>query len=336
MLSSLSNGLRLIGRHKKAVVCLYLANLLVASSLIFSFMEIFDRSLGQGLYREELVQTMNYDWYRLFQENVGGVGSTFGPSVMGSGPFLRNLEMLLDGRLDRIPGTILLLAVLYLLFNSFFIAALVGSFVLYPLGTSWREFFRTGGIFFGRFLRLSFLALLTFTLLYAVVTKPLEYLVGYMATIVTTDIAAFYCSLVRYLIVLSLFMFVNMVLDYTKVRTVLENRTSILLAFISSWSFCVGYLGTTLRLYSLLVLIHVGWVLIYAGLGSSLIQVQNAWGIFGFFIWQQVFMAGRLVVKMLFTGSQMNLYTDLRPSLEPIVETRQAMNPQTMVTVVGP
>lgn len=101
MFGRLQDGWQLLRRHKKAGIYFYLANLVVASLLLFPFMQVFEDSLGPGLYREKLVGELDYDWYGLFQDRVTGFASTLAPWVLGAGPFARNLELLLDGELDR-------------------------------------------------------------------------------------------------------------------------------------------------------------------------------------------------------------------------------------------
>ena len=223
MLKVLSEGWRLLTQHKKAVLFLYLANLMVASLLLVPFMETFDRSLGPGLYREQMVNSLDYDWYTLFRDRVTGLASTFAPWVMGAGPFAKNLEMLLDGEIGGIHWEILSVGGLYVFLQTFLLAAALGSIALDPKGTSTREFFRNGATFFGRFFRLSMLAMLAFWVIDAWLIGPLTSLVEGMAEGALTDREAFYWNLSRYLLVLVIFMVVNMLFDYANNQLTLSS-----------------------------------------------------------------------------------------------------------------
>ncbi|MDA2938223.1 hypothetical protein MYX75_08185 [Acidobacteria bacterium AH-259-A15] len=317
MLGALEKGWKLLGHHKKALLCLYLTNLFVAALLILPFMEIFDRSLGPGLYREKLVEELDYDWYRLFQDRVTGLASTFAPSVMGAGPFARNLEALLDGKLTQLPWAVLSLGGLYILLNSFLLAAAVGSFALDPKGTTMREFFRTGGTFFGRFFRLSILGGLAFWFVSSWIVEPLTYFANHIANRSVTDTAAFYWNFARYLVVLVLFLFLNMVFDYAKIKTAVEDRTSVLLAFFSSLTFCINNFFLAYGFYLFIVAIGLFWVGVYTGL-EHLLPQQSWFTIALAFIWQQLFMMGRLALKLLFYSGQMQFYLDRPERLRPV------------------
>ncbi|MCZ6486524.1 MAG: hypothetical protein O6826_12585 [Acidobacteria bacterium] len=307
MVGLLQEGWQLLRRHKKAVIYLYLANLFVASLLLFPFMQVFEDSLGPGLYREKLVGELDYDWYGLFQDRVTGFASTFAPWVLGGGPFARNLELLLDGELTQLPWAIISLGVLYILLNSFLLAAAVGSFALEPQGTGIRQFFRNGGLFFGRFFRLAVLAVLAFWFVASWMVEPLGDLVEYLTNQALTDRVAFYWNLARYLIVLGIFLFLNMLFDYAKIQTAVENRTSVLLAFISAVRFCVRYFFAAFGFYLLITALGLAWVILYTSLEGLL--PQQSWGtILLAIIGQQLYLMGRLMVKLLFYSGQMQFY----------------------------
>ncbi len=307
MFRRLQEGWELRRRHKKAVIYFYLANLLVASLLLFPFMQVFEDSLGPGLYREELEGDLDYDWYGLFQDRVTGFASTFAPWVLGAGPFARNLELLLDGELTELPWAIISLGVFYILLNSFLLAAAVGSFALEPQGTSIRQFFHNGGMFFGRFFRLAVLAVLTFWFVGTWMVEPLGDLAEYLTNQALTDRGAFYWNGARYLIVLGTFLFLNMLFDYAKIQTAVENRSSVLLAFLSAVRFCVRNLFAAFGFYLLITVLGLAWVILYTGIEGLL--PQQSWGaILLAIIGQQLFLMGRLVVKLLFYSGQMQFY----------------------------
>ena len=305
----LRRGLQLLGRHKKAICFSYLLNLSLAGILLPSFLRNFDRSLGQGLYREKLIGKLDYDWLSLFRERFPDFGSDFGSTTLGLGPFAHNLETLLDGKMGSGPAMLAALGGLYLLLHSFLLGAALGSFCRDPQGTSLREFFRTGGVFFGRFFRTSLLAVTLFTLLTLLIAQPSLDWVARLTQNAFTEVPILAARLIRYLLLLVLFLFLNMLMDYTKLRIALEDRTSVILAFLSATTFCLRNFFFTYGLYLLIVVLSVLWVLFYSVVEYAL--PQESWPLITVaFLWQQFYLLGRLSFKLLFYSTQAQVLVD--------------------------
>ena len=295
--------------HKKAVMFFYLGNLSIAGLLALPFMVVFERSLGSGVYREKLLRSLDYDWLMLFGERVTGFASTFSPAVMGVGPFARNLDALLDGKLFDFPLALLALGGVYVVLNSFFLSAALGSFGLDPKGTTMGGFLGNGGEFFGRFLRLAILAFLAFYFLNAWVGEPLKALVSHISVGALQETSVLFWKNARFVLLLLLFLFVNMVFDYARIKTVLEDRTSIILAFLSALTFCISHFLPALAFYLMITGLGVLWVLIYT-VGDSLLPQQHWFLILVVFVWQQLYVVGRLSLKLLFYTSQLHFLLD--------------------------
>lgn len=309
--SPIGRGWDLLRSHKKAVVFFYLTNLLISSVLIFPFMEVFERSLGPGLYRQKMLEALDYDWLTLFQENAAGFAATFSPAVLGLSPFARHLEWVLDSGLSELPWTILALGAVYIVIHAFFAAAAIGSFAMDPAGTNIREFFRNGGQFFGRMFRNSLLALMVYWLLQQAIAGPFRMLVEYATRDAFSERSLFYWNVSRYIVLLFLFMFVNMVFDYSRIRTAVEDRTSVLLAFLSALAFSLKNFFSAYGLYLSITVLGVLWVLLYGGVEYLL--PQASWvTILLAFVCQQIYIIGRLIVKVLFYSAQLHFLNDRR------------------------
>ena len=303
----LSGGWRLLTRHKKAVFFFYLTNVMVAAFLLVPFMEVFDHSLGLGLYREQMVHALDYDWYTLFVDRVTGFASTFAPWVMGAGPFAKNMEALLNGEITQFPWEILCLGGVYVFLQTFLLGATLGSLSLNPKGTSTRQFFQNGVIFFGRFFRLAVLALLTFWVLDSWIIEPLAFLVNKLSEGALTDRGASAWNLVYYLLMLLVFMIVNMLFDYAKIKVAIEDSTSIILSFLAGVNFCKKHFLAAFGLYLGITMLGVIGVLIYTGVEHVL--PQRTWlPIVVAIFWQQLYVLGRLSIKLFFYTSQVQFY----------------------------
>ncbi|MBI4445854.1 MAG: hypothetical protein HY645_08075 [Acidobacteria bacterium] len=326
-------GIRLLLQHKKAVVFFYLSSLLVAAVLTVPLLQALQDSLGSSLYRETLLRRMDYDWWRLFQDRASGLVAMFSPTVLGLGPFAESLEILLDRSWTTLPRSLLATGVLYLLISSFFTAASLGSFAFDPAGTSIREFLLQGSRLAGRFFRIGILALATYVVLAAVVFAPMGTLESYLKQRASNDVIAFSWSFIRYSLVLLILLVTNMVFDYTKIKSAVEDRTSVVLSFLSALTLCISYFSSTFGLYLLVLAFGTAWVLVY-GAVEYLIPQQSWMGIVGAFCWQQIFIAGRLGLKLLFYGSQMQLVLELEKPYRPL-KLRDEVFASQSATVTG-
>lgn len=338
-----AQGWQNLSAHKKSILYLYLVILGSASILLLPFVESFESSLGAGIYRERLVTVLDYDWYELFRDRTRGTADSFGPWVLGAGPFLHTLEVLLEDGFGKLPSAVLGAAAIYLLLHTFVLSAAVSSLHLQPGGGGTREFLRNGAEYFGRFLRLSVLSLLLYACLRQVLLAPVDGWVDSFSAGAATEVTGFYLSLGRYLLVLVLVLGLDLILDYARIKVVLEDRTSILLAVVAAARFCkTNFLGAG-GLYLLLV----GFTLVWAGLylGFDSLVADDSWGgILVVFLAQQVQVVGKMALKLLSFAAQIQFVksrdpwfrdrdpgggTSLSPtgeaaSLSPTVPTKEA------------
>ncbi len=325
-----AQGWRNLSAHKKSILYFYLVILGSASILLLPFMESFESSLGSGSYRERLVTALDYDWYQLFRDRVQGAAESFGPWVLGPGPFLHTLEVLLEDGFGKLPAAVLGAVAIYLLLHTFVLSAAVSSLHLHPGGGNTRGFLRNGAEYFGRFLRLSVLALLLYWFMRHVLLTPVDGWVDSFSDVAATEVTGFYLSLARYLLVLVLVVGLDLILDYSRIKVVLEDRTSVLLAVVAAVGFCKrNFLGAT-GLYLFLV----GFTLVWAGLylGFDTLVGGDSWGgILVAFVVQQIHMLGRMALKLLGFGAQIQFFKSRDPwfrdpvgggtSLSPTVPT---------------
>ncbi|MCY3775611.1 MAG: hypothetical protein OXH11_06480 [Candidatus Aminicenantes bacterium] len=306
-----AQGWRNLSAHKKSILYLYLVILGSASILLLPFMETFESSLGAGVYRERLVTALDYDWYQLFRDRTRGAAESFGPWVLGAGPFLHTLEVLLEDGFGKLPPAVLGAVAVYLLLHTFVLSAAVSSLHLHPGGGSTRGFLRNGADFFGRFLRLSVLALLLYWCLRQLLI-PVDGWVDSYSGAAATEVTGFYLSLARYLLVLVLVLLLDLILDYARIKVVLEDRTSILLAVLAAARFCaMNFLGAT-GLYLLLVCFTLIWAGIYLGV-DRLVDDHYWGGILVAFVVQQIYMLGRMALKLLGFGAQIQFVKSRDP-----------------------
>ena len=141
---------------------------------------------------------------------------------------------------------------------------------------------------------------------------PVDGWVDSFSDAAATEVTGFYLSLARYLLVLVLVLVLDLILDYARIKVVLEDRTSVLLAVVAAAGFCKrNFLGAT-GLYLLLV----GFTLVWAGLylGFDTLVGDDSWGgILVAFVVQQIHMLGRMALKLLGFGAQIQFVKSRDP-----------------------
>lgn len=261
-------------------------------------------SLGNSLAGERAADGVDMEWWDLYGESAEGVGTTFTPNVIGFAAVLDNLSRLLDG--GFVPAPVMGVALLYLLLWLFLVGGVLDRYARNRVVRT-QAFFTACGTFFVRFVRLGLLGLLGYGLLFWLLHGWLFDDFWQWATRDwTVERNAFFLRLALYAVFGSLLLAWNIVLDYAKIRAVVEDRRSMLGALVAGARFVVRHPGRTLGLYGLNAALFVVIILAYA------VVAPGAAGA-GFAAWLafaigQAYVAARLFVKLQFYASQTALF----------------------------
>ncbi len=307
MLKALSLGLATLRLHKKSIVLPYLANLLVGLTLAVPFAFQFEAMLDEGAYHQRMLAGMDFVWTEWFRDQDSGLGSTFGPTLLGMAPFLHHLELILTGDLFRLPVLLLTVGLLYLLVHSFMTASILGSLANDPGGTTVREFLKNGSEFFGRILRVRLLSLSVLALGVWLIGLPMGEWAVHLALTAPTDRRAFGIAVGFQGLVLVVLLCLKLLSDYAKITVAQQDRSSVFLAYLSALGFCLSNFLPAAGLYLSLVAAGVVWALLHTGL-DSLMPQASALGILSGLLLQQVYIGGRLAVRACFLCSQSHFF----------------------------
>jgi hypothetical protein len=121
------------------------------------------------------------------------------------------------------------------------------------------------------------------------------------------------------LLVLLLFLAVNMVFDYAKIRLVAEDSRRSLRAALGSFRLVWSNLGLTSFTYALVTAAAVLLLLAYLGL-SGWLPRHRGWWLLLVLVVQQAYMLARMGVRLLYFASQTEVYRKLRPQPESPVQ----------------
>lgn len=243
-----------------------------------------------------------YGWWQQFSEQAVGVGRAFSPSIVGFAAVLDNVSSILDNRAHVLPVAVA--GVTYALLWIFLTGGILDR---YARGRHTRAFgfFGACGAHFFRLLRLALLAGLVYLVLFGVV-HPLLFggLWQWLTLDMTVEWKAFALRAAMYALFGLALCACNLVFDYAKVRTVIEDRRTVLAALAAAVAFARRRRGVAglylldgccyLLVVALYALVAPGahvsvWVLLLAG---------------------QAYVLARLWVKLFFYASEVAFFQD--------------------------
>ncbi len=177
-------------------------------------------------------------------------------------------------------------------------------------------FFRGCGVYFWRFFRLLIVAVIFYGIFVMALNGVLTSLVDKLTKSWTQERLVRLVSWAKVLGVAFVFVVVNMIFDYAKVRLVVDEGRSAVMAAFRSIKFVFRNFKQTLALFLFCMLLGLLFIVIYNPLEHLLPQNTKRW-IIVVFILQQFFILARVYVRMTFFSSEVLLYENLRPGPGP-------------------
>ncbi|MFO7694869.1 MAG: hypothetical protein R6V57_17445 [Vicinamibacterales bacterium] len=236
---------------------------------------------------------------------AGGFDRTFTPTLLGADRLVLGVRgFLADGTL---PVEIAAAAATTLLVWTFLLGGILDRYARRrPIRT--QAFFGASGVFFFRFLRLGVIASAGYYLLFGLI-HPLIFLPSYRW--VTSDAAAGTTTVPLlvfplYAAFLAVASFWSAVVDYARIRAVVEDRRSMLGAFLAGWRFIVRHPMKTGGLYVL----NAAAFGVLLGVNAIAFPFTPEAGAAGFaaLAAANLFLLARLAFKLAFFASQTALF----------------------------
>jgi hypothetical protein len=330
MIGSLEAGIRKVAGSWGLVLLLLAVNLSLAAMLAVPLATTLEADLRNRPAGSNMLYGFDHAWWSRWSDDQRGFTRSFAPDVFGTGFAFKNLDLLLAGRLpagilraddagaaaepppDEHPGVggvILSVGLLYLVLQTFLAGGLLG--ILRHAQTNWtvRGLLHGSGFYFGRFLRILAIALVAQWLLFRL-NVPLVRFAEHQAREAVSENTALAWMFGRHALLLLAVLFVGMVSSYAKVIVVVEERSSALLAFLSSASFCARHLLRAFGHYLSIVLLGVLLLLVWSVL-------DGAWSTVGYktqlvtLVLAQALVAGRIGLRLALLAGQVDLYRRL-------------------------
>jgi len=320
MLFAIQEGFRAVRRSWGLALLLLVVNVCVAALLALPLAARLARDLENSQAAANMMYGFDYAWWSHWSERQPGWAKAFAPDFFGAGFAFKNLDLLLRGQLPAgffasplgeaagagLDAVILGLGLLYLVLQTFLVGGVLG--VLRSPQGSWtvRGLLHGSGFYFGRFLRLALLTLLAAWVVFQL-NAPFARWADRQAEEAVSGRTALYWTVGHNAALLLALLFLNMVSSYAKVVVVLEERSSAILAFLSSLAFCLAQLRKTLGHY--LALVGCGVVLVVAWNA-----LDSRWDTVGYrtqlvtLLLAQAFVFGRIGLRLALLGGQVALY----------------------------
>ena len=259
---ALDDGWRRVLRAPALIVGTWLATLAIALPLSLLLRDQIAAHLGASAMSESVAAGVNADWWNEFLAQASGLGQTFVPAIMGFAAVLQNLAQVADTQAPH-PTLVVVVAV-HLLASTFLLGGtldrLARDRTVGPAGF----FSACGGCWF-RLVRLGVLAAAAYWVLFAWL-HPLLFDRFYesLTRDLTVERTAFAYRAALYAIFAALLLFLNLVVDYAKIRLIVEDRLSAVGAIAAALRFIRRQPGAALGLYVLNTVVFLIILAVYA------------------------------------------------------------------------
>jgi hypothetical protein len=296
--AAIKKGFHVSRRSGTGVWVLFLINLGLAALAALPIYNGILRFNGHSLMSRELLRGFSVDWLTDFRINS-------------------------EGSLERYALAITSLGLLAILVNAVLSGGVLARFRDPALPQGLGDFCHDTARYAWRMIRLMMIGLICYWIVFRLLNQGLDDLVNKWTRDSLDDRPAFWSHLtVAVLTILGLIL-VNVVMDYARVKLVLDDETSVIAAFLGSLGFSVRRFGQAVFVYgvpSILGLALLGfyrlvvpWGQINASLGGSAgWRYKEPLVLALLFIGQQAIMFGRYWFRVATWASEWSLYSGYR------------------------
>ena len=331
MIAAFFDGVRRVAAAPTLTAGMYLVTLLAAVPLALVMHDAIASHLGSSVAADAVATGANWEWWEEFGAQSHGIEETLTPTVIGFGAVLSNLSALADGRTPN--GAVTGLAIIYLGAWAFLVGGVLDRLARRRRVSS-VGFFSACGVYFFRFLRLALLAGLAYWLVLGPVRGwLLDDLYPFLTRDVTVERTAFLLWVGLSLPYVALLLLVNVILDYAKIRAVVEDRRSMIGALLAAVRFIGRRPLACAGLYGLNGAVFLGILAVYAVVapGASLAGP----GVWVGFLIGQAYVVARLFAKLVFFGSQIAYFQSQLAHAGYVAAPRQVWPESPLAEAIG-
>lgn len=291
------------------IVLLWLTLLVAAVPFGLVMQHEVSQDIGASRVHVELRERMDMLWLGEFHERADTLGRTLEPATTSRADFLFNLDLLFSGKLFGVHPGLLAAGVGYALVWLLMLGGVIDRFARGAGKLVLSQFLAACGRYFPRLLVLTTLSATCYAGLYWGAGQAYRALERWLQdeTVESTVIGYYLLAAAPILLVTVLVM---LIVDYARLAAVLEEQ--------GPWSalgrgarFVMRRPGKVLTL-ALLVTIAVAGLVALRTLAAPGVGESSVPGIVAVFLVGQLFVAGRLVLRVVGIGAELALYRALR------------------------
>ncbi|MFC2167869.1 hypothetical protein ACFLRW_02710 [Acidobacteriota bacterium] len=303
-------GFHISRKNFRMILFMLVINLLFSLILAIPMYTSLEKKIGRSEVGDRMVKGFDYIWWEEFRDQSEGIETTFSPSIIGKGAVLDNFVHLLHFGETPLPRTIFVFGVVFVLLHTFLSGGIISILSKDIPVFSIKGFFSGAGKVASRFFLLMIISWLFFFLVISL-KDFLSSIVFNVSDTARSEIFPFYLSLIFSIFIYAVFLFFQMVFDYARIKTVIEDSRSILQTTKDAFVFVFKNIGSTMGLFYLLLLTNLVLTIVFLSL-KEIIPQTSAFSIFAFFIVQQIFIGSFIWIRCWLYSSQMELYKYLK------------------------
>jgi hypothetical protein len=298
-------------RAPALLVTIYLVTLLAALPFGISLGARLQDALGQQHVTRGQSSDIDAEWWQEFRRHAQGLEATFTPSVIGVAAPLDSLSALLDGKPRSLALALPVLA--YAAIWMFLWGGILER-LWRRRAIGVRNFMAAGVTHFPRFLAIGAAAALVYLVLYATVHSLLFGPVyAWLAAASPSEYAPLAARVALYFVFVLLLTTVNLVVDYARIWSVAQRGLSLGAAVRHAVMFVRANAGRALLTD---MLVGVLFLLLLVGYGAVEILGGARVGGWRAVLLGQVYIMGRLALRLIFAASAIAL---LQRSTAPLM-----------------
>ena len=275
-------------KKMKVVLYLWAINVVFALFALLPLCYLIDKNMSHSLMGDTLMGGVDHLWlgdmiYKVFHTGGGVlVAMLFAP----------------------LPA--------YLLLHIFLNGGIIGRLINRDAKVTLSRFFADCGAYFGRFFRLFLLSIPAYLLSAALLYGMLSLIFGRFTRQAVTEWPRIIAGNSKIVLFLLVFSWVNMFFDYVKIRLVAADSRKICKATWFTAKLVAKRLFTAWGIYVLVGIANILFGVVFLEI-SNLLGSATLWMVLLGFIWQQVFIFGRMFLRLSLLSAQVKLYTQCCP-----------------------
>jgi hypothetical protein len=301
----LKDGYTRVARAPAVLLGAWLVLLIAALPHALSLASAIEQDLGSSTAAGQAASGVDAEWWQEFLYRRPEHG-TFQPSIIGGAAPLANASAWLDNHPSGAPVGA---AALYLLAWAFLLGGTIDRYARRRrLGAA--AFFASCGVFFWRFLRLGILAAALYVVLFGGIHYWLfELFYPWVTRDLDVERTAFAWRVALYVVFLVPLGATMLLLDYAKVRMVVEDRRSATGAVVAAARFLRRHPGGAIGVFVANTFLFVVVTLVYVGLAPGARGTAGL-GVVLTLVAGQAYLLARLGVKMGFYATAVAYFED--------------------------